>query len=409
MNEVAENLNDIMPQEGTMEGEVKPLLNIGVIGMGNCGGQMADLISHQGIDAIAINASEKDLSVLTSENIMMILVGDGKGTGKNREEAEEFLLNKINLVQDDSFLDFLNRNDVIFIASSMGGGFGSGSCLILTELLMKLTDGNKAIIPVGVLPFDSEGYTAQSHAIEWLQDLEKLEVPYMIYDNNAYKDLAKHVAQHKVNTQFVKDVSVIRGDFVFDTSSGGMDNRDMLTVVSIPGRIVVTTIEDLDASDLEDGSIAKTLQLRLQKNCAHAPMVEDKIVKASAIMYRFGPDLESYTITLKEDIQSIFGPHLNDYDNFADVEELVPGTISLILSGLTSPVLRINQLISRRDKLESEIIGKQAAVSRLSQIAGTSSKGKLTVSTKKFASEEDGPKKNIRDSLADFLSERNKT
>lgn len=385
----------------------EPLLSIGVIGMGNCGGQMADLVCDKlSVDAFAINASEKDINMLRAEEISVIMVGDGKGTGKNREEAADFLLNKINLVQDDSFKEFLDRNDVIFVVSSMGGGFGSGSCLIMTELLTKLTEGNKAIIPVGVLPFDSEGYTAQSHAIEWLQELEKLDVPYIIYDNNIYGDIPKQQAHQKINFQFAKDICVIRGDYVYNTNSGGIDNRDMLTVVSIPGRIVIDTILDLDESELVDRSIAKTLEQHLEKESAHAAMVDDKVIKASALMYCFGPELSSYTGTLKEDIQSIFGPHLNDYDNFSDVNGPGSGTVSLILSGLTSPVLRINRLISRRDKLESEIAGKSAAVSRLSQTANSS---KLKLNTKKFASESTGQPKNTNDVLADFLSGRNKT
>ncbi len=385
----------------------EPLLSIGVIGMGNCGGQMADLVCDKlSVDAFAINASEKDINMLRAEEISVIMVGDGKGTGKNREEAADFLLNKINLVQDDSFKEFLDRNDVIFVVSSMGGGFGSGSCLIMTELLTKLTEGNKAIIPVGVLPFDSEGYTAQSHAIEWLQELEKLDVPYIIYDNNIYGDIPKQQAHQKINFQFAKDICVIRGDYVYNTNSGGIDNRDMLTVVSIPGRIVIDTILDLDESELVDRSIAKTLEQHLEKESAHAAMVDDKVIKASALMYCFGPELSSYTGTLKEDIQSIFGPHLNDYDNFSDVNGPGSGTVSLILSGLTSPVLRINRLISRRDKLESEIAGKSAAVSRLSQTANSS---KLKLNAKKFASESTGQPKNTNDVLADFLSGRNKT
>ena len=49
-----------------MENRTEELLKIGVIGMGNCGGQMANLASEYGFAAIAINASEKGLNLLTS-------------------------------------------------------------------------------------------------------------------------------------------------------------------------------------------------------------------------------------------------------------------------------------------------------------------------------------------------------
>lgn len=102
-----EEVNVTTPRE---EETSEKLLKLGVIGMGNCGGQMADLVSaNLDLDAIAINASEKDINMLRAENIAAIVVGDGKGTGKNREEAAEFLLGKINMVQDDSFREFIDK------------------------------------------------------------------------------------------------------------------------------------------------------------------------------------------------------------------------------------------------------------------------------------------------------------
>ena len=56
------------------------LLKIGVIGTGNCGGQMADPAADAGFDGMVINASTKDLQLLKNKDLLLIPVGDGKGS-----------------------------------------------------------------------------------------------------------------------------------------------------------------------------------------------------------------------------------------------------------------------------------------------------------------------------------------
>lgn len=393
--------------ETTSVAEEKELLKIGVIGMGNCGGQMVDLASENGFDAVAINASEKDLRLLKSDNVIEIPVGDGRGTGKNRDEAADFFLNRINMVQDPVFVGFVDSHDVIVIASSIGGGFGCGSSLILTDVLMKMTGGNKVIIPAGVFPFEDESYTAQNHAIEWLKELSKLEVSYILYDNAIFQDKPKQEACNLINKQFVHDLQVLRGDMLHETRTGGIDNRDMLTAIGVPGRLVIDTIPLLEAADVVDGSIIATLVKHIKDTSAHAEMADDKIIKASALMYALRDEFSTAKPGLKSELQETFGSHINDYDNFTDLEDEsdVPDTVSLILAGLSEPNLRINRLVSRRDKLEQELLNKKQVTSKLS--GASDGNEKLRIKAKSFASTE-APVKSTADFLSDYVASRKK-
>ena len=390
------------------------LINIGVIGMGNCGGQMADKVCDEiDIDAIAINASTKDLGMLKSDNIMAITIGDGKGTGKNRETAAEFLLNQITMLHDNAIEQFIEEHDAIFIVSSMGGGFGSGSSLVLADVLSKMTEGKKVIIPVGVMPFESEGYTAQDHAVDWMREVVyELEMPYIIYDNSKFsgtKDI--ETSQRLVNEEFVMDLRAIRGDFAFNTTTGGIDNRDMLTAISVPGRIVTATTFLSDPSQLVDESITKTMEHYIRDCSAHAVLADDKVIKVSAYMYGLTSDFKPYVGSIKSELQEVFGSHINDYDNFViynDDDGI--NVVTLILSGLSVPSLRINRLIGWRDQLGAEITKKedeQEKSKAKSKLAASSSSGKLKISAKKFASEaSDGPKRSTSDFLADYMAKR---
>ena len=375
------------------------LLNIGVIGMGNAGGMMANLASKHGFDAMAINASEKDLTLLDGD-ITKIPVGDGRGTGKSRDEAASFFFNRINLVQDPTVVDFIGKHDAIVVASSIGGGFGSGSSLMLADVLTKMTGGEKLVIPAGVIPFDDELYTSHKHAIEWLKELGKMDISYLLYDNSIFGNIPKQKAHDRVNEQFVYDLMVMRGDTLYNTASGGIDNRDMMTALSIPGRIVTDWIPEIEEAEIVNGSLIATMAKHLKEKSAHAELSDDKVIKASALIYSLDEDFDSYKPSLKKDIQEIFGAHLNDYDNLADItgdeDEIPANSISIILTGLSAPNLRINRLVNRYDQLEADILKARKSSNKLSSVKTGNSA--LQLKSKSFA---DGGSKTI--SATDFL------
>lgn len=364
------------------------LLSIGVIGCGNCGGQMANAAVEEGnFDAIAINASRKDLELL-SDHVKKFMVGDGRGSGKNRDAARSFIMERLNILQDQSVTSFIDTHDVLVVATSIGGGFGSGSSLVITKLLIDMYP-EKAIIPAGVFPFESEAYTAQTHAVEWLQELDSMEATFLLYDNNRVADLPKLEACQKVNTQFVQDLRVFRGDFINTTLTGGVDNRDMLTALSVPGRMVVDVMENIDESDIIDDNIPKTIYEHIRHESTHADIVDDKELKASVVMYTLRSNFAPYTVNIKADMQEVFGEHINDYDNGADVPDDFdePDSVAVILTGVTLPTMRINRMIAVRDKMEKSIIERKASTSKLNSANSANSGLKLT--SKSFASQSD--------------------
>ena len=364
------------------------LLNIGVIGMGNAGGMMANLASKHGFDAIAINASEKDLDMLDGD-IIKIPVGDGNGTGKDVDEAENFFINRINLVQDPTVVEFVGNHDVIVVPTSIGGGFGSGSSLSMADVLVGMTGGEKVVIPAGVMPFDGELYTAQKHAVKWLRDLSKRDIGYLLYDNSIFESLPKQKAHDRVNEQFIYDLMVMRGDTIYNTRSGGIDNRDMLTALSAPGRIVADWIPEMEEADISDGSLVATVAKHIREKSAHAELADDKAIMISALIYSLDDSFDKYKPSLKKDMQDVFGMHLNDYDNFADIDgneaDIPSNSISVILTGLSAPNLRINRLVSRRDELSVGVRNMKRSTNKLASVKDDDDDPILHVKSKRFA------------------------
>ena len=296
------------------------------------------------------------------------MVGDGKGTGKSRDNAKEFLRENINLFKDEKLTSFIGTHDVIVIAASIGGGFGSGSSLEATSILTQLFP-DKLFIPAGVMPFNSEGYTAQNHSVEWIQELEGLQIPYILYDNDRFAGKPEKFVCETVNANFIRDLRVMRGDYICDTRTGGIDPRDLLTTLSTPGRLVLGVLVDIDEEDVINKSLVETLKNYVDVESAHAELSDDKQILASATMYCLPEEFDVFKGSVRSDLQETYGDHISDYTNFADITDennvgAVP-CIAFILAGLTAPQARIGKIVKRRDKLVSGISGRKAPESKV--------------------------------------------
>lgn len=350
--------NETMRQEAVFD----RLLKIAVIGTGNCGSMLAnDACEALGLDGAAINGSERDLRLVTCPRVVPFKTGDGKGTGKDRDTAKKFFLEDSGLTLDKKFISIIENNDVIIVSTSTGGGYGSGSSTELLELLIEMYP-TKVFIAAGVLPFQSEQYTAFEGTKLWLRELSKLNVAYMLYDNNQFTGMTPNKAAKMVNENFVKDIRVLQGDFIGRTFTGGIDERDMLTVLSAPGRIVVDSIEGLEPSDIKGGSIIRTLADHIKEASAHAEMVSDKEISASAMMYTLGEDFDDFKGAIKEDLQTQFGAHIKDTTNFSDDDG---NSVAVVLSGLSAPNMVIDRIINKAATLGEDINKRKASQSKL--------------------------------------------
>ena len=339
------------------------LLKIAVIGTGNCGSMLAnDACESLGLDGIAINGSERDLKLVSCPRVITFKTGDGKGTGKDRDTAKNFFFEDSGLVVDKKFVNTIESNDVIIVATSTGGGYGSGSSTELLELLIKMYP-SKVFIAAGVLPFQSEQYSAFEGTKSWLKELSNLNVGYLLYDNNQYSGVTPNKAAKLVNENFVRDIKVFQGDFIGRTFTGGIDERDMLTVLSVPGRIIADSIEGLEPSNVKNGSIIQTLSEHIQTKSAHAEMVTDKVIDASAMMYTLGEEFDEFKGSIKDDLQTQFGAHIKDATNFSDEEDV--NSVAVVLTGLSAPNMVIDRVINKAKILGDDINKRKASQSKL--------------------------------------------
>ncbi len=146
-----------------------------VLGFGQCGGRIADELarlnkrarSYRGIEiitgAFAVNTDAADLSGLSSikpDYRHRILVGGrktgGHGVGKINELGAEIAKGDSDKIIDAiRTTPHLYESDAFMLIASSGGGTGSGSIPVMTQLI-KERYGEKPVYAVIVLPFEHE-------------------------------------------------------------------------------------------------------------------------------------------------------------------------------------------------------------------------------------------------------------
>ena len=107
------------------------MLNIGIIGIGNTGNQIASLGKERlNIPVLAINSSDRDLETVPKDIPRKLIVTndtDKQGAGKDRKLAKKYLKSSVTtLIEDKDVVELMDSVDVVFIISSTGGGTGSG-------------------------------------------------------------------------------------------------------------------------------------------------------------------------------------------------------------------------------------------------------------------------------------------
>ena len=335
------------------------MLKVGVIGIGNCGNQIACLAHKEAqCDAFAINTSENDLATL-ADGIPKKCVGDTQGTGTNRAAAKQFLKNSImELIRDEEFKNFVEKVDVLLIVSSMGGGSGSGMAPLMSNIIreaFRLNDGSEKItILVGVMPRLNEGYSTQVNALDYLHELfDVLDSPtYMIYDNNNFAKETSYKVLETVNQQVVEDIKVMQCRYNTPTPYDSIDEKDMKTLLSSPGRIVIATLLGVKEKDFDEVGIEDLLIERIKKS-AHAELQRDGVVSRTGLITNLNERLNSQFDTHIDNVRKFIGEPTEEFLHITvNADKSLSNNVCLILTGLSKITDRVDKIRERIEEIE---------------------------------------------------------
>lgn len=380
------------------------MLNNGIIGVGNAGGQIAALANKVHLlDAMAINSSENDLATLP-DSVSKVLIGNSQGSGKERSKAKEFLKARIlEILKSQEFKVFMDK-DIVFVVSSCGGGTGSGIAPVLADLLRKQFP-TVSIVLIGILPTLKEKAFTQANAAEYLDELYNAltDASYMLYDNHTMSELPDYQLLPAINDAVVSDIGVLTGKYQLPTRFKSIDENDMKGIVSKPGRIVIGGAYDVKDKILEDNSV-DTLLVQALKKSAHAEIERDKKAKAMGVI-----------TNLSQKIYDKYGndlPLVEDYMGKADIdfshvvvneESVLTNNAIVIFSGLSPINDRVLSIKSEIDEYLEEKKKEELAGTSESSISKINLSAMKEARASSKAKEDDGAEDlNVDDILSKF-------
>ena len=146
-------------------------INLGVVGVGQCGSKIAEEFYSRGYNAVAINTAMQDLkhiNIPEGQKLFLdyALGGAAKDLETGRAAAEEYATQISNHL-DENFEDC----EVLMLVVSGGGGSGSGSAETMVNIMGQF---GKPLSVLYVLPLSSEDVLAKHNSIQTLARLAKL-------------------------------------------------------------------------------------------------------------------------------------------------------------------------------------------------------------------------------------------
>lgn len=336
------------------------MLNVGVIGCGNCGNQIAQLAKKEAdTDVFCINTSENDLSTIP-EGIPKKCIGDAEGSGKDRTQAREFLKHSIaEITSDEDFKTFLAGKDVILVASSTGGGSGSGMSLVLTKIILQAClnpDGTqKIVIPLGVIPRLDEGKSTQANTMEYIYELYNvLQKPtYMLYDNNTYAKESAHIVLERVNKDIVQAIKVMQCRFNNTTPYDSIDEKDMKQLLRTPGLISITSLMGIKEKDLDNETI-EDLLITEMKNSSCVEFQRDGKVSRTGLITNLSVKLNDIFDSHIQKVRKFVGEPIEEFLHIAvNEDKSMSNNVFLILTGLSKIVDRVDKIKERIEEIDA--------------------------------------------------------
>ncbi len=218
-------------------------LKIGVVGLGQCGGNLAQSFAGRGYEAVALNTSFSDLKSLDKlpkNHRLHVGLNGRSGAGKDLSLGKQSLLSNRDRIL--STLEGLAKSvDLFLMVAGMGGGTGS-NLPVLTEILKPLDIPTSVLV---TLPSESESSLTKINAIQAVNTLFRQNLNSVILiDNQKILDLFPGVSiadyYLRANERIVKTFDEFNSaDHAYKIRSiRSFDSEDFRKVFSAKGLMI---------------------------------------------------------------------------------------------------------------------------------------------------------------------------
>lgn len=322
-------------------------MKIGVIGIGSGGNQIAKEAALKGFEVLAFNTSEVDLdavaTVISPEKL--VIIGDTKGCAKNRKISKNVFIPQLDKIVDrvrKTFItDIAEKGeepfDAICVAFTTAGGTGSGSGVMVTDVLNNelSEEGKLVFFNAATLPSDEEGIQAQANAIEAVSELHELGLAYMLYDNSSVNDTNVYNIFKAINTSIVDDLIILQGELSLPSDAGIFDYAERRDILTTPGLFTINKVRDIKENFLDNMTLGQ-LMVQSIKESYNVDIERDKIVRKMVFLVSLQEDVLTKLDREYTDVVNHVGRPIKTFEQISKSNKNT-GYIVTILSGMSYP------------------------------------------------------------------------
>jgi cell division GTPase FtsZ len=195
-----------------------------IIGMGQCGANIADLAHKENFYTCAVNTSREDIEKCSVDE--KFIYENAKGSGKERSRSKNIFASNA-----DQFISFLNDKffdiPTYIVVCSAGGGTGGGAGPMCANFL-KSNFPDKNIFLMVVLGSIAEDIKSQENTAEVFEELLKADVNYLVFDNDRAKGYDNIDSMYySINKDVIDACKFISRIYFLDNSRSNIDEMDM--------------------------------------------------------------------------------------------------------------------------------------------------------------------------------------
>ena len=165
------------------ESRVKSALEVGVVGLGRCGGNLAAEFAARGYSVLAVDTSATDLELLSglgAEQKVFVNSGAETGSAGSLEEGGARLTAAAEVIVAGVERELKNV-DIALVIGGLGGGTGGG----LATVAAAVRGADFPVIAMGILPAASDGYHVRYNAVHAVQQLVDVPLEALVFVDNA--------------------------------------------------------------------------------------------------------------------------------------------------------------------------------------------------------------------------------
>ncbi|MDR6999230.1 cell division protein FtsZ [Neobacillus niacini] len=319
--------------------------SIGILGVGQAGGNIAEIASTLGFQTALINTNQRD-GVVNTKVEKKYFVPGYNGAGQDRSVGLRAVHEHYREMVDFVKKSFKNIK-LLLVAFSTDGGSGSGMSPLLIDILLDQLPGVN-IGAIAVVPERNVLAGNRINAAECIEQISKIEGISSVFlvDNDQMRKANPQSSKQQIylssNRQVMEAINYVLQVTQKSSFFGNFDETDLMNILNTRGVTIISSATVTDARTSADVSS------KIQRSWAHSifcPVDTVGVIRAGLIYE--GPETVSKLINVPQVFEKI-GEPLELFEG-TYISECDP-TVTTILAGLSFPPGRLKSLEESLEK-----------------------------------------------------------